>query len=289
MERGQAVFMIRWFNTNMVQTRQQLFIVALLGTFLLGSVFSPAAVAELPEMDAKQVAVNADEREDGEDETSDLEMILINKRDQERQRKVRAFRKDYGKDSKMVMFFMEPADVKDTGFLSWNYDDESKDDDQWLYLPALKKVRRISSSKKKDYFMGTDFTYEDMGDRDVDDYTYKHLGTEEIDGIECYHLEMMPKNEDIVDKTGYGRGEMWVRPDIWMAVRMKFYDEKLEFLKELALSDIEQIDGIWKAKTMTMDNEQEEHKTIFHFSNITYNSGIEDDVFSQRRLERGLR
>jgi hypothetical protein len=69
---------------------------------------------------------------------------------------------------------------------------------------------------------------------------------------------------------------------------LRFYDEKLEFLKELTLSDIEQIDGIWKAKTMTMVNEQEEHKTIFHFSNITYNSGLDDDIFSQRRLERGL-
>lgn len=259
-----------------------------MAVFAMSSVFTMSAFAELPDIDAHQVAVNADEREDGDDETSDLEMTLINKKGQERIRKVLTYRKDYGDDSKMVMFFKEPADVKDTGFLSWNYDDESKDDDQWLYLPALKKVRRISSSKKKDYFMGTDFTYDDMGDRNVDDYTYKHLGTETIDGIECYHIEMMPKDKSIVKKTGYGRGEMWVRPDIWMGIRMTFFDKKLKFLKELTLSDIEQIDGIWTAQTMTMENEQKNHKTVFKFSNITYNNGLEDDIFSQRRLTKGI-
>lgn len=272
----------------MAQKIQPILTGTILAAFVIGSLLSPVAFAELPEIDAKQVAVNVDEREDGDDETAELEMILINDKGQERNRKVQVYRKDYGKDSKMVMFFMDPADVKDTGFLSWNYDDESKDDDQWLYLPALKKVRRISSSKKKDYFMGTDFTYEDMGDRDVDDYTYKHLGTEVLDGIECYHLEMTPKNDEIVKKTGYGRGEMWVRPDIWMGLKMKFYDKKLKFLKDLTLSDIEQIDGIWTAKTMTMVNEQEKHKTVFHFSNITYNSGLDDEIFSQRRLEKGV-
>ncbi|GAK56064.1 hypothetical protein U27_03026 [Candidatus Vecturithrix granuli] len=280
--------MIREFKKSMMQKIQQILTGTFLAAFFVVSMFNTIALAELPEIDAKQVAVNVDEREDGDDETAELEMILINDKGQERNRKVQVYRKDYGKDSKMVMFFMEPADVKDTGFLSWNYDDESKDDDQWLYLPALKKVRRISSSKKKDYFMGTDFTYEDMGDRDVDDYTYKHLGTEILDGIECYHLEMTPKNDDIVKKTGYGRGEMWARPDIWMGIKMKFYDKKLKFLKELTLSDVEQINGIWTAKTMTMVNEQEKHKTVFHFSNITYNSGLDDDIFSQRRLEKGI-
>jgi len=122
-------------------------------------------------MDAHQIVVNVDNRDDGDDETADLEMVLTNKRSEERIRKVVAYRKDYGKDSKLVMFFKGPADVKDSGFLSWNDDNESKDDDQWLYLPALKKVRRISAGDKKDSFMGTDFTYDDMGKWKVEDYT----------------------------------------------------------------------------------------------------------------------
>ncbi len=137
--------------------------------------------------------------------------------------------------------------------------------------------------------MGTDFTYDDMGDRNIDDYTYTHLGTEVIDGIECYHLEMMPKDKNVVKKTGYGRVETWIRPDIWMTVKSKFFDKKKRFLKELTVNDIEEIDGIWRAKTMTMVNEKKKHKTILKFSNVQYNSGIDDDIFSQRRLTKGVK
>ena len=189
----------------------------------------------------------------------------------------------------MVMFFLEPADVKDTGFLSWNYDDPDKDDDQWLYLPALKKVRRISSSKKAESFMGTDFTYSDMGDLEVDDYTYTHLEPEVIDGVECYHLERMPKDKQVMKETGYGRTEMWIWPDNWMLVKAKFYDTKLKFLKEFTASDIEQIDGIWTATTMTMENAQKKHTTIFTFSKIAYNTTLDDEIFSQRRITRGAK
>lgn len=245
------------------------------------------ASAELPEIDAHQVAVNADERDDGDDEVADLEMILTNDKGQERNRKVVAYRKDYGKDSKLVMFFKEPADVKDTAFLSWNYDDESKDDDQWLYLPAADKTRRISSGKKKDYFMGTDFTYDDMSKRNVEDYTYTHLGAEPVDGIECYHIELLPKSPETAKKTGYGRAEMWVRPDIWMPIKGKFFDEKLNFLKELTVTDIQQIDGIWTAHALKMVNEKEKHTTVFKFSNVKHNTGLDDEMFSERRMTKG--
>ena len=245
--------------------------------------------AELPEIEARQVAVNIDERDDGDDQTSEMEMVLINKQGKQRVRKVLTYQKDYGEDDKMVMFFLEPADVKGTGFLTWNYDDESKDDDQWLYLPALKKVRRIASSNKADYFMGTDFTYNDMGDREIDDYTYAHIDTEVIDGIECYHLERLPKDDDVIKESGYGRTEIWVRPDIWMMVKAVFYDKKMKLLKELMTSDFEEIDGIWTAKKMHMQNIQKEHQTIFTFGNISYNTGLDDDIFSQRRLIKGVK
>jgi len=265
---------------------------ACLSALTVGLLTALPAAAELPAIDAHQVAVNVEERDEGTDEVADLEMVLVNDKGQERNRKVVAYRKDYtdnadGFDKKTVMFFKEPADVKDTGFLSWSYADPSKDDDQWLYPPALKKVRRISSSKKKDYFMGTDFTYDDMGDRNVDDYTYTHLGTEVIDGVECYHLETLPKDAAIQKKTGYGRGEMWVRPDIWFIVKMKLFNEKKEFLKELTVSDIVQIDNIWTANTLKMVNEEEKHSTVFTFSNKRFNSGLDDEIFSERRLTKG--
>ncbi|MCP4401881.1 MAG: outer membrane lipoprotein-sorting protein [bacterium] len=268
---------------------EKLWISSFMAVLAIGTIFTSVVLAELSEIDARQVAVNNDRQEDGDDATTDLEMTLINKRGQERKRKVISYRKDYGKDEKTVMFFKKPADVKDTGFLTWSYDDADTDDEQWLYLPALKKVRRISSSKKADYFMGTDFTYSDMGDRNTDDYDYKHLGTEVIDGIECYHIESTPKDKKTIKDTGYSRSEVWIRPDNWLMVKAKFYDKKGKYLKELLAGDIEEIDGIWTAKTMHMVNEQKNHQTIFTFSNHAYNTGLEDDIFSQRRLTKGVK
>ncbi len=247
------------------------------------------AWAELPDIEAQQVAVNLDERENGVDETSEMEMILTNKRDQQRVRKIATYRKDDGEDTKSVMFFLEPADVKGTGFLSWSYDDESKDEDQWLYLPALKKVRRISSSGKSDYFMGTDFTYSDMGDNDINDYTHTMLGAEVIDGVECYHLERVPKDDNVIDETGYSRAELWVRPDIWMMMKAVFFDKKGKLLKELTVSEFEEVNGIWVAKNLFMDNIQKKHKTTLKFSNNQFDTGLDDKLFTQRQLQRGVK
>lgn len=104
------------------------------------------------------------------------------------------------KDRKSIMFFQYPGDVKGTGFLTWDYDDPSRDDDKWLYLPAMKKTRRISgSSAKQDYFMGSDFTYDDMGSRHVDEDTHKLLGEESIGGHKCWQLESVPKDKPATD------------------------------------------------------------------------------------------
>ena len=92
---------------------------------------------------------------------SDMNMILINSKGKERHRFLHKFFKDYGEVEKQTMFFKSPADVKNTSFMNYSYIDD-RDDDQWLYLPALKKVKRISGGSKDDYFMGSDFTYEDM-------------------------------------------------------------------------------------------------------------------------------
>ena len=99
----------------------------------------------------------------------------------------------------------------------------------------------------------------------------------------------MPKDKDVVKESGYGRTEIWVRPDSWMMIKAVFYDKKLKLLKELNVSDIEEINGIWTAKTMHMNNIQKKHQTFFKFSNISYNTGLDDDLFSQRRITQGIK
>ena len=111
---------------------------------------------------AREIMEKVDARDDGDNMTSDTEMVLIDKDNRERVRKIRSFQKDKGDDQWRLMFFLEPADVKDTVLLSYDFYDPDKDDDQWLYLPALRKTKRIASSDKSSAFMGSDFSYADM-------------------------------------------------------------------------------------------------------------------------------
>lgn len=141
--------------------------IALLVTFLMPTSFSFADDAK-----AREIMQKVDDRNDGDNQASDMVMILIDKNDKERIRKLSVFAKDKGEDTLRLMFFVHPADVKNTSFLTWDYDDYDKDDDQWLYLPALKKTKRIASSDQSDSFMGSDLNYSDMTSRNLDDYDF---------------------------------------------------------------------------------------------------------------------
>jgi outer membrane lipoprotein-sorting protein len=110
-----------------------------------------------------------------------------------------------------------------------------------------------------------------------------------IDGVECYHLERLPKDDEVIKETGYSRTEIWVRPDTWMMTKAVFYDKKGKLLKELTASDFEEVNGIWVTKTMHMSNIQKKHQTYLKFSNNQFNTGLDDEIFSQRRLTRGIR
>lgn len=144
-------------------------------TSLAALAFAATAFAQT----GKEIAQRVKDRPDGDTRKTEMVMKLINKRGSVRERKLISYSIDVGKDKKdrkLMMFFQYPGDVKGTGFLTWDYDEIGKDDDKWLYLPAMKKTRRISgSSAKKDYFMGSDFTYDDMGSRNVDEIGRAHV------------------------------------------------------------------------------------------------------------------
>ena len=228
------------------------------------------------------IMVRVDEREDGDDRTSELEMTLINKRGSTRERKMKSFGKDYGDDTKQVMVFLSPADVSGVGYLSWEYEDEAKDDDRWLYMPALRKVRRISGSSSNDYFMGSDFTYDDMGDRNVDEDTHTLLREEELDGHLCWVVESIPKDSSDM----YRKKVFWIRKDIDMTIRCEYYDE-IGLMKTLTVSNIREIDGIWTAHEMFMDNFREKHQTRLTFEKVSHNQGLKDNLFTVTTIERG--
>lgn len=232
----------------------------------------------------RDIMQKVDGRPDGDTRKSLMTMELINKRGSKRVRSMSSYSKDFGYDKKTILFFQEPADVKGTGFLTWDYNDDEKDDDRWLYLPAMKKNRRISgTSAKKEYFMGSDFTYDDMGNRDIDADNHKLLREEKVNGNKCWVIESTPKNND----EQYSKKLAWIRKDNFIAVKMEYYDKKGALIKVLEVNGVKEIGGFWTATSMTMNNLQREHKTIISIESMEYNMPLDDNLFTVNSLEKG--
>ena len=232
----------------------------------------------------RDIMQKVDERPDGDTRKSVMTMELINKRGSKRVRTMLSYSKDYGKDKKTIMFFQQPADVKGTGFLTWDYNDELKTDDRWLYLPAMKKTRRISgTSAKKEYFMGSDFTYDDMGNRDVDSDNHKLLKEELVNGQACWVIESTPKESDGM----YSKNISWIRKDNFMAVKVEYDDMQGTLLKLLEVNQIKKVDGFWAVTEMIMTNHQRNHKTLIRLESIAFNVPINGSVFTVNALEKG--
>jgi hypothetical protein len=233
----------------------------------------------------------ADARDDGDNMIANMEMILIDKKGQERVRKIKTFSKDKGKDTLKLMFFIEPADVKDTGFLTYDYYGGERDDDQWLYLPELHKTKRIASSDKSSAFMGSDFSYADMTKRVLDEWKYKFLKEAEVRNHKVWLIEAMPANKTIEDLYGYTKSVLFVRQDIFMVVRAVQWVKEGKKLKYLDIKKLEQIDGIWVGTEIHMKTnkgKQTIHRSVFKWNNIRFNQDLDEKLFTVRRLEKGI-
>ncbi len=252
---------------------------------------APICAAELvgaPSGD--EIVANVNARDEGESVTRRLTMKLIDRRGKERVRETFGYRRYFGDEKRSVIYYLSPANIKDTGFLTFDYADPAKDDDQWLYLPATRKSRRISSSDRGDAFLGTDLSYEDMKKESkisVEDYTRKTIGEEDVDGHHCYIVESFPVDEETAKELGYGKVVGWIDSDIWMVRKSQFWDVRMNPLKTLAITDIREVDGILTAHRMEVKNEKTGHTTVFEFSDVDYDAEVPEDVFSERALRRG--
>ncbi|MDH5737857.1 MAG: outer membrane lipoprotein-sorting protein, partial [Gammaproteobacteria bacterium] len=168
---------------------------------------------------ARAIMQKVDEREDGDNRVADMEMVLIDREGHERVRRMRQFTKDRDKDTLSLIYFQYPADVRDTGFLTWDYDESEKDDDQWLYLPALGKTKRIAASDKSGSFMGSDLNYSDMIKRELADYDYRLMKEDSVGDQPVWVIEALPRRQDVIEETGYSKSVVFVRQDIHMVVR----------------------------------------------------------------------
>jgi outer membrane lipoprotein-sorting protein len=248
---------------------------------IIAGLLSPTAALSAPS--GLDIMTKVHERSTGKDQKAKLTMTLINRRGSERVRKLQQFLRDFGGVEKKIMFFLSPADVRNTSFMNWSYD-EDKDDDQWIYLPALKKVKRISSDSKSDYFMGSDFTYDDLGDRHPNKDTHRVLREETLDGEACFVVESKTNDPDYM----YSRTVTWVVKDKWIGLKREFYDEENEHLKTLRVKSVEKIGGFWIIVHSEMKNTQKNHRTIMKLEDVRVDEGVPTSRFSERMMKRGL-
>ncbi len=249
------------------------------------------ASAQAADLTARQIMEQVNDRDDGDRGILDLRMTLIDKSGHERVREIRSFTRDRGEDELRIMFFKSPADVRDTAFLTFDYDESGKDDDQWLYLPALRKTKRIASSDKSGSFMGSDFNYSDMTRRDLDEYDFRLLKEKEVKGHNTWLIEAVPRTRDEIEESGYKKSLLFVRQDNFVVVRGVRWTAEGDRLKYQDVKKLEQIDGIWVATETHMTTKKAKktlHKTVLQFHNVRFNQDLPEDTWTQRRLEQGL-
>ncbi len=245
--------------------------------------FSGQMVFAEKKLSGLDVMLKVYNRKTPKDQKSTLTMKLISRSGSTRVRKIKQFLKDQGRVEKKIMFFISPADVKNTSFMNWSYN-SSKSDDQWIYLPAIRRVKRISSDSKSDYFMGSDFTYDDLGDRHPKKDSHKILREEKFQGQDCYVVESRSKNSDYM----YSKRITWIIKDKSIGLQSKFYDEDGEFLKTLSVKSYKQIKGYWMILHSIMNNVQKNHKTEMILKNVKINTGVRSSVFTERMMKRGI-
>jgi hypothetical protein len=239
---------------------------------------------------AREIMRRVQDRDDGDDQTADMQMVLIDRREHQRVRELLTFKKDKGEDTYTMMFFMSPADVEDTGFLTYDYDDPERDDDQWLYLPALKKSKRIASSNKSGSFMGSDFSYADMTERPLEKYDFELLQEGEVGGHPVWVIQAVPNDPGEIDETGYTKAIHFVRKDNDVTLRSKIWLKRGGRNKYMEVEKLERIDGIWVPTVVTMTTKQgkrTEHRTVLTLSNVKFGQPLDLDRFSVRGLEAG--
>jgi len=276
----------------MMNKRIQKILILVVGlTIAAGGLGLFPAQARADDPKARDIMEKVDARDDGDHQTADMEMILIDKNGKKRVRKISSFSKDKGDDTQRLMFFLEPADVKNTGFLTYDYDDPDKDDDQWLYLPALKKTKRIASSDKSGSFMGSDLTYADMTSRNLDDYDFTLKKEMDVKGQAVWLIESIPRNKTVIKETGYTKSLLFVRQDNYFVIRGIHWVKDGGYLKYLDIRTLKQIDGIWIGTEMHITKKKSKkmvHKTELSWKNVRFNQDLDDNLFTVRRLEKGL-
>ncbi len=230
------------------------------------------------------ISARSDQTDNGfGDSKVSAEMILRNAAGQETRRELSFStleRENANVGDKSLVIFESPRDVEGTALLS--HAKILDPDDQWLFLPALKRVKRIASANKSGPFVGSEFAFEDFTTTELNKFTYKYIGEEELDGMTTDVIERFPRYE----KSGYTKQKAWVDQDVFQTRKVEFYDRKGELLKTLTLLDYREYDGIWRSHRFVMKNHQTNKETELVYGDFSFKTGLDDGDFQQGVLTR---
>jgi outer membrane lipoprotein-sorting protein len=219
----------------------------------------------------------------GRDFQAEVQMRLVNSRGSQRERAMRLLRvntNDAGEQRYLVVFDA-PADVRGTAFLVWKY--PRREDERWLYFPALKVVKRVAADDKRSSFVGSDFTYEDISGRDLEEETHTLLRQETLESRPTYVLESVPKTP-----ATYAKRLAWVDGERWLPLKEEYYDNQGKLQRTFKADKVENIDGHWTITTRSMADAQSGHRTEVTFKATRYNQSLAPDVFVERNLRNAL-
>lgn len=251
-----------------------------------------SGLAQAQNLTAREIMERVDNRYTGDSAVSEAQLILIDRNERERVRDLRLFSLEEDGVTKSITFFLAPADVAGTAYLS--YDHDANDDEAWLYLPALKQVRRVAASDRASSFMGSDFSYSDLNGTTIDWYDYQLISdNEEVDGHRAWLIESTPRaeyHERALNETGYERSRLWIRQDNFMQVQAQIWVERGGRIKYFTARDIREVDGVWTAhriQMITTRNGQREHGSVFQIHDVTYNQHSDPSLFTTAAMQRG--
>lgn len=254
---------------------------------LLSAVVSFASVASdsklSPEQKGLEIAKERKARDEGwGNSTSNLTMILRNSQGKESVRALRIKSLEVADEGdKGLTIFDKPLDVKGTAFLNHSY--TQKADDQWLFLPALKRIKRIASQNKSGPFMGSEFAYEDLSSFELDKYTFSYISNDKLGEQSVYVLEQTPTDR----YSGYSKQKVWIDQQHYRPLKVEYYDRKGSLLKTLTLSDYQKyLEKYWRAHTLEMVNHQTNKSTLLKTEQLAFNVGLTENDFNQASLRR---
>ena len=266
--------------------KKQWWILGLIGFWVITPL-----IAQAEEMTGRQVMEKQKEQHTVQTEIGNEIMLLVDEEGSKEKRIVKRYAKEVGDDvHRYLVVFLDPADIRGTALLTW--EQKERDNDQWLYLPAQKKMQRIAKGSKKNYFMGTDFTYEDMEPEDIDNFDYTILRSEKLDNKNgsnyCYVIEAVPANKEKKRESGYSKRIMWIDKQNLFTLKVEFYDRRERLQKIQTNHVLENISGtVWRAKKTLMNHLGRKHKTLTGITSRKINTPVKDSVFTERFILSG--